>query len=317
MSVTFQKAYKLTLGQFNTTDTFNVLTTIEQLRFTANISVTAKNGTTITPEVSTIKIFNLPPETISTLTSSDDLYLEVKAGYLYENGKFNATEDLPIVYFGSVVFIQTQNNALDLITTFHCTPMHGKGSRAKANRVFTKGTKVREVFDYLAETMNSAIAHDWEKVGDLILEGDKTLTGGSAKLIQDWAERFQLRVCHESSSVLRIIDKSVRDTGKQLHEIPLSNAKGYPEIVLDVSKVLKEGTTKTPDINVNTFLFPKIEINDTIRVELIDYTVPQVLGEYQTNYQDFIVNQYTHMLDSHEGGSNSWTTSIQGKGAQK
>lgn len=317
MATIFQRAYKLTLGQFNTSDTFNVITEITDLRFTATINVTAKNGTTVTPEVTTVNLFNLSPELIQSLTGTENLYIEIKAGYRLENNQFVDLNDLPIVYFGSIVYIQTMNRQTDLVTTLQCTPMHGKSTAAKANRIFTTGTPVREVFNYLANTMNASIVHEWEDADTLILKKDKTVVGSSTKIMQDWAERYNLRACNEKSSVIKIIDKAVRNTGKLLHQIPLSRTKGYPSVSVDVSKVLKEKTTNTPNVKLDTFLYSNISLNDTVRVELIDYTVPQVLGQYQTNTQDFIVNRYSHRLDSHEGGSNLWTTTIEGKGAQK
>lgn len=317
MAVTFQRAYKITLGQFNTSDSFNVLMEVTELRFSALVSITAKNSTVLTPDVSTVRIFNLSPEQIEKLTGADDLYIEIKAGYKYANGSFVPLDDLPIVYFGSVIFIEPKNNQLDLVTTFQCTPMHGKGSSAKANRIFTKGSPVKDVFDYLASTMNSTISHEWEARDVTFLKGTKSLSGSSTKLMEDWGERFNLRVCHGSSGIIKIIDKAVKDTGRALHEVPLTTSKGYPSVSVDVSKVLKEKTSNTPNVKLNTFLYPTIDINDTVRVELIDYTVPQIVGEYVTTTQDFIVNRILHKMDSHEGGSQSWNTSIEGKGAQK
>lgn len=241
------------------------------------------------------------------------MYVEVRAGYLYDGDQVFTTDDLPIVYLGSVIFSNTTRTSTDLMTTFACTAFNDRAAQAKANRQFTAGAKVKEVFNYLAKTVQMPIRHDWIKQEDLVILKDRIVEGATMSIVNDWCERYDLRMVTDKG-VIKIIDKAVRHVSSLRHTIPLSRIKGYPSLAVDLSKVLKEKTTPVPDVTLETFLYPLISLNDSMLVELIDFSSPQIVGEYAIETQEFIVTSYTHKLDSHAVGS--WETTITGKGSQ-
>lgn len=313
--ITFQKLYMITIGELLADGSINPLVVIEDYRFKANIKKTARQDTSMTPEVNVVEIFNLPPDTIIKLSSAKNLYIQIKAGYRYDEGKFNTATDLPVVYLGSIILAQTSQVKADVITKFYCSNFNDRTSKAKANRIFTAGSSVRAVFDYLGATLGVPVVHYWTKADSLVLQKQKTVEGSTMALFRDWSERYDLRMVSDKG-IIKIIDKAVKHgVNNYRHFIPLDRIKGYPTTTIDVSKVIKEGTPPVADVSLNTFLFPEVALNDSVVINMPDYTIPQIAGKYQANPQEYIVNSYVHAMDSHEG--NVWTTIITGKGEQQ
>lgn len=311
--ITFQKLYKITVGQLLSDGSIRPLVILTENRFTARIRETAKQGTAKTPVVNTINIYNLPPDVITTLSNPFNFYIQIQAGYLYDEGSVNTHDDLPVVYLGSIITTNTNRSTVDVVTTLQCTPFNDRAAKAKSNRTFTAGTSVKAVFNYLATTLTLPVQHYWSAQNTTFLQKDRIVEGSTLSVINDWCERYNLRMVTDKG-VIKIIDKAVKHASSFRHKIPLDRIKGYPSTTIDASKVLKEGTTPVSDVSFKTFLFPRVSLNDSVSIDLIDYTAPQVLGKYKVSPQDFIVNSYTHAMDSHEG--NVWDTTITGKGEQ-
>lgn len=311
--LTFQKLWKVQVGQF-LEGGFTPLFELTRERFKASIKAEVQSKASgEVPQVSKVRLYNLGYDQIEALSNATNTHIQIDAGYVYQEGSINTVDTLPTIYIGKIIHSRTFQQAADVITEVSCVPNYSASSNARCNKVFRKGASVLSIFRYLASTMSLPLEYNSTKLDNLTLRVNKTVEGASAKKMTEWCDIYKLRWVTERNRIL-LVDKEVQTKANFDHKIPLSLIKGEAETSIDLRKTLKEGTEPVINFNITTFLYSKIRLGDTVVVETVDYSVPRQVGNKKVIEQGFVVDSYTHVMDSHEG--NQWDTVITGKGEQ-
>lgn len=318
MSFTFQKMWKIAVGQFDG-GVFTPSFELTKHDFVAKIDAEGKgNSCSETPPISTISLYNVGHEIISILTSDSTLYVKLSAGYLFAGSSIQTTyESLPEVYTGYIHYSETKHQNVDVVTTLHCTPAFDKLSKARINKSYAKGTLASQIFTDIANSAEGmTVVLDYKVKDSQKLKSKKTVEGISSIKLTEFCNKWELR-SYVEKNVLYIVDKDAKvKSGGTMHVIPLSRVKGVVELSMDVAQIIKDKSKVVPEISFTTFLYPEITLYDGVRVDIPNYGVPVKAGEaIATTQQDFVIMEYSHELDSSTGGS--WETRISGKGEQE
>lgn len=316
MSVTFQKMWKISVGEGDGED-FTPSFEITRHNFTASIQAEGKStSSSETPPITTISLYNIGHELISTLSSNYNLYIKVQAGYLY-SGSYNVATtyaSLPIVFTGFVHYTETTRKGVDVVTTVHCTPAFDKLSKATINKAYAKGDLVNQIFKDLANSAKGLnLQLNFKEKDTLTLKSKKTVEGLSSVKLTELCHKWKLRSYIEDNT-LYIVDKDAKvKKGGTVHKIPLQRVKGVIETSTDLAQVIKERSEAVPEVSFTTFLYPSIRLYDGVKVQIPDYSNTAEAGKpINTIEQEFVVMEYSHELDSGDGGT--WETRIKGKG---
>lgn len=312
-NLTFQKLWRISIGQYNE-GVFSPLFIMTEHKFAADIRASAgETSSSETPPVTMIQLFNIGYERTSIVSGSPNLYIKIEAGYLFSGDTRNTFDSLPMVYLGFIHFSRTFQDGVDVITEVHCTPAQDKLARARINKEFNKGTFAKDIFKALAASADMPIVLNYKNKDKDKLKTSKTVEGATAGKLTEWCHRYKLH-SYVEKGIIYVVDKEVSTKGEFIHEIPLTRIKGVAELSIDISQVLKESTTPSPDIELTTFLYPEINLRDVVIVEVPDYTTPPEVGKVNVVKQQFVITSYSHKLDS--GSSSTWDTHITAKGEQ-
>ena len=308
---TFQKLWKIQVGQF-LEGGFTPIYELTEERFKASIRAevkSAKSGET--PQTSKIQLYNIGYERVASLSDAENTHIQIDAGYLIEEGKYNTVDTLPTIYIGKIVHSYTYQLGQDVVTELTCIPNYTESAKGVANKVFNEGVSVKDVFTYLASTMSLPLELKSKKLEKPKLIIKTTVEGTSAKKMSEWCDKYDLRWVTDKNRIL-VVDKEVEITTIADHQIPLRLVKGQVQTSVDLKKALKEKTKPVINYNFTTFLFAKIDLADVVEVDLVDYTVYSEVGNKNVYTQSLVVEAYQHVMDSHEG--TKWDTIITGKG---
>ena len=316
-SAFFQKAWWVRLGQLSSSGGFTESFSTNTLDFDAVIDASAESSSgSETPQVSIIKLYNVGRDVITMVGGNYQLYIKIEAGYVFKEGKVSESlPNLPEIYLGFIHYSRTYSEGVDVVTEFHCTPAFDKLATARISKQFNKGTFKKDVFVALASAAGLALKMDYKNRDTEKLKTAKTIEGGVSQKLTEWCNQTDT-INYVEKGILYILDKDTKVQGKLIHNIPLSLIKGVVNLSVDVSKVIKEGAKRAPDVEFTTFLYPAINLRDVVNVKIPDYTKPPTKTSEPVPYveQQFVVTSYTHSLQSQ--GTGGWETRISGKGEQ-
>lgn len=324
---TFQKLWKLTFGQYINgvfTEVFN----LTEHRFSADINFTSKSTAgSETANMSTISLYNIGYEFIGILSKYEKLAVEVKAGYLYNNGTKISRNNLPVVYLGDIVSTSNKIHGTDVVTTLKATPALNKFTKTVSNFTYKTNATYKDVLDRLASDANIPIVYKipnentssstlntsihqatipekfYEK-----LKVSTTVEGSTVSKISEWCYKVGLKSYIEDET-LYIIPANSKVSSSKVHFISAGMTKGIAEVSKDITKTSREQEDSSPTVKVETFLYPYVKLSETVEVEITDFTKDQ--NKTKSFIKEiFTIQQYSHKMDSHGA---SWTTYIEGK----
>lgn len=310
----FERSYKLTFGQYDAKKGHLLPEfSTSQLRIKAQITVVADAKKEM---ASTIQIYNLGAESISTLEQASSLYIKVQAGYMYDGLSPTPTlpDELPVIFLGSVLQVNTVREGADYVTNITSSALYNLRTKAVCNRSFNRGASLEEVIQYLASTIPCGVRLAYENRGKIKLIEKKTFEGSTLPVLSNLCRKYNLRHFTEHNT-LNVFDAEMKNHDVVKHVIPLSRIKGDVQTTINLRKVMQKGVAAATTIKFTTFLYSNLAMQDKIKVKLRDYSRnPSGDGQIPTKDVEVSITKLTYLLDSHDG--NTWDTIIEGKGNQ-
>lgn len=319
------KIYWQSLEDWRTVKTKNAVL-ITDLQMKASISGTSNNSSTSGGSATTIKIYNMAKSTRAIVERVNN-YVILEAGYAQD-------KELPLIFSGQVMAVETTREGQDLITILQCKEGYSPNNSIKVSKKFDKEDTYGDVISYLATIYEDNgiatgdIVIDWSEGGHTGRVSPLVNTTGTkilaAKAIpQDFAQIPVMLMRPANSklvngySVLGYLRQALENVCKQIGFVcyitngrlfvhPKGFTKTIEEIQIpsNILKSIRNSASKSTGsslgtgitgVKIVTFLDGRFDTDK--RVKVLD-------GEYQGSYK---VITKSHELD-YEG--DAWSTTL-------